>query len=162
MYAESRMARRLWRIARKTLLGVLALAVMALASVYVYRTNRLRQIAAATVIDPVNGIDEELFARIGGIDQWIGIRGRNRDNPVVLFLHGGPGMTSSFLPRDYFFSWTRDFTVVRWDQRGAGRTYGRSGPVAPGITIERMAQDGIEVVDFLRAKLHKPKIILIG
>jgi pimeloyl-ACP methyl ester carboxylesterase len=162
MYAESHMARRLWRIAKRTLLVMLALAMMALASVYVHRTSRLRQIAAATVIDPVSGIDEELFARIGGIEQWIGIRGRNRDNPVVLLLHGGPGMASSVLPRDYFFSWTRDFTVVRWDQRGAGRTYGRSGPVAPGMTIERMAQDGIEVVEFLRAKLHKPKIILIG
>jgi pimeloyl-ACP methyl ester carboxylesterase len=71
-------------------------------------------------------------------------------------------MAASFLPRDYFFSWTRDFTVVRWDQRGAGRTYGRSGPIRAGTTIDRMAQDGIEVAEFLRTKLHKPKIVLIG
>ena len=162
MYAESRMARRFKRIAKRILLGVLVLVVVTIASIFAYRAFRLRQIAAMTVIDPVNGVDEELFARIGGIEQWISIRGQNRDNPVLLLLHGGPGMASSFLPRDYFFSWTRDFTVVRWDQRGAGRTYGRSGPVSSGITIERMAQDGIEVAEFVRARLRKPKIVLIG
>lgn len=156
------MKRRLWRVTIWFLLAMATLAAVTGATVLGYRAYRQHAINAATRIDPVQGIDEELFARIGGIEQWISIRGRNRDNPVVLLVHGGPGMASSFLPRDYFFSWTRDFTVVRWDQRGAGRTYGRSGPLSAGVTIDRMAQDGIEVAEFVRTTLHKPKIVLIG
>jgi pimeloyl-ACP methyl ester carboxylesterase len=152
----------MWRILKWALAVVLTLVVVALAAGLGYRAYRQHAINGATRIDPARGIDEDLFARIGGVEQWISIRGQNRDNPVVLLLHGGPGMASSFLPRDYFFSWTRDFTVVRWDQRGAGRSYGRSGPLAAGITIDRMAQDGIEVAEFLRTTLHKPKIVLVG
>lgn len=143
-------------------MAALTLAVVVVAAGLGYRAYRHHAINVSTRIDLVQGIDEELFVRIGGVEQWISIRGQNRDNPVVLLLHGGPGMAFSFTSRDYFFSWTRDFTVVRWDQRGAGRTYGRSGPLSPGITIDRMAQDGIEVAEFLRMKLHKPKVVLIG
>src|SRR5204863_97986 len=155
------MGRKIWRAVKRVLAAALTLAVVAIAAAVSYRAYRQHAINTATRIDPVQGIDEELFVRIGGIEQWISIRGQRRDNPVVLLLHGGPGMASSFLSRDYFFSWTRDFTVVRWDQRGAGRTYGRSGPLPPGITVDRMAQDGIEVAEFLRTKLRTPKIVLI-
>jgi pimeloyl-ACP methyl ester carboxylesterase len=127
-----------------------------------YRIYRHRQIASATPVDPVTGVDEEVFATIGGVEQWISIRGQNRDNPVLLLVHGGPGFATSFVGRDFLYAWTRDFTLVRWDQRGAGKTYGRSGPLGPGITIDRMAQDGVEVAEFLRSKLHKPKIVLVG
>jgi len=156
------MGRTIWGAVRRTLAAALTLIVVAIVGGLGYRAYRQHAIAAVTRIDPVQGVDEELFVRIGGAEQWISIRGRNRDNPVLLLLHGGPGMAASFLPRDFFFSWTRDFTVVRWDQRGAGRSYGRSGPLAAGITIDRMAQDGIEVAELLRAKLHKPKIVLVG
>jgi pimeloyl-ACP methyl ester carboxylesterase len=156
------MKRTIWKVAKFTGLGVLALVVIAIATGVTYRAYRHSRIANATVIDPVTGIDEEMFASIGGIEQWISIRGRNRDNPVLLIVHGGPGFAMSFMPRDYFFSWTKDFTVVRWDQRGAGRTYGKSGPLVDGVTIERMVQDGIEVAEVVRTKMRKPKIVLVG
>jgi len=56
----------------------------------------------------------------GTLDQWISIRGQSRSNPAVLLLHQGGGQAQSSFPRNVFFSWTRNFTVVRWDQRGAG------------------------------------------
>jgi pimeloyl-ACP methyl ester carboxylesterase len=141
---------------------VLALIVVAIAGGAGYRWYRHAVIARATAIDRAAGIDEELFAKIGGIDQWIGIRGQNRDNPVVLFVHGGPGIAASPYPRNVLFSWTGDFTMVFWDQRGAGRTFGRSGPVDSSVTVARMAEDGVEVAEFVRARLHKPKILLLG
>lgn len=156
------MGRRIWRVTRRILLGFVASTTVLVAGGIAYRAYRHHQIDSAASIDPARGIDEEVFTTIGGVEQWISIRGENRDNPVVLLLHGGPGMASSFLPRNYFASWTRDFTMVRWDQRGAGRTYGRSGPLTQGITVDRMAQDGVEVAEFLRAKLHKQKIVLVG
>jgi pimeloyl-ACP methyl ester carboxylesterase len=129
---------------------------------FAYRAYRHNRIAKATAIDAAGGIDEALFTKIGGIDQWIAIRGQNRENPALLLLHGGPGLALSAFPRNAFFEWTRDFTVVHWDQRGAGKTYSRSGPLDPGVTIERMALDGLEVAELLRGKLHKPKIVLVG
>ncbi len=90
------------------------------------------------------------------------IRGQRRDNPVLLVLHGGPGFALSLVPRNTFFDWTKDFALVQWDQRGGGTTFGRSGPLDPAVTIERMALDGVEVAEFLRAKLRQPKIVLVG
>jgi len=154
--------RTIWRIAKVTGLAALALLMTTVIACLGYREYRHFVIARATAIEPANGIDEEFFGRIGGIEQWISIRGRNRENPVLLITHGGPGFAMSFLPRSYFFDWTKDFTVAMWDQRGAGKTYGRSGPLAPGVTIDRMVQDGIEVAEFVKTKLKKPKVVLIG
>lgn len=108
-------------------------------------------------------IAEESFVRIGGIDQWVTIKGDDRDNPVVLFLHGGPGDALSPFADSMFHGWEKDFTLVQWDQRGAGRTYGKNGPsIEPTMTVERMVDDGIEVTRFLVAHLHKKKILLVG
>jgi pimeloyl-ACP methyl ester carboxylesterase len=114
-----------------------------------------------TITTP-NGIDEGSYIEIGRIEQWITIRGEDRNNPVLLFLHGGPG--DAINPWGYaaFRSWLKDFTVVQWDQRGAGRTFGRNRATADTITPERMVQDGIEVSEWLKKKLGKENIILVG
>ncbi len=110
-----------------------------------------------------NGIDEARYVEVGGIQQWITIRGEDKKNPVLLFLHGGPGDATNPWGYAGFRTWLKVFTVVQWDQRGAGRTLGRNGPaVAPTITIERMAQDGIELTELLRKTLQKDKIVLVG
>ncbi len=71
---------------------------------------------AAPAFANTQGIDESGFVSIGGINQWIAIQGWDRSNPVILFLHGGPGEAQSpFLGQ--FKPWEHDFTVVNWDQR---------------------------------------------
>ena len=124
----------------------------------------LLAVPAVSATPPVRPIAERSFVRIGGIEQWITIRGANRDNPVVLFLHGGPGDAWSPFADSLFRGWERDFTLVQWDQRGAGRTYSRNSEasVAPTMTFERMVQDGIEIAVFLTKHLHKPKIVIVG
>ncbi|MBC7895725.1 MAG: alpha/beta hydrolase [Cytophagaceae bacterium] len=123
------------------------------------RTRNARDYAITTP----DGIDESRYVTIGGIEQYITIRGEDRSNPVLLFLHGGPGDATNPWGYAAFRSWLKQFTVVQWDQRCAGRTLGRSGPsVAPTITIERMVNDGIELTEFLRTTLNQPKIILVG
>jgi pimeloyl-ACP methyl ester carboxylesterase len=110
-----------------------------------------------------NGIDEASFVAIGGIEQWITIRGWNRDNPVLLFLHGGPGDVTNPWSFALFASWEKQFTLVQWDQRGAGRTLRKTGAaVAPSITLSRIVEDGIELSDYLRKHLGKNKIIIVG
>jgi pimeloyl-ACP methyl ester carboxylesterase len=110
-----------------------------------------------------NSIDEGKYVAIGGIQQWITIRGEDRNNPVLLFLHGGPGDATNPWGFAGFRTWLKAFTVVQWDQRGAGRTFGRNGPAsAATITIARLTQDGIELADMLRKTLGKDKILLVG
>ena len=110
-----------------------------------------------------NIIDEARYVKIGSIEQWITIRGEDRNNPVLLFLHGGPGDATNPWSYAVFRSWLRYFTVVQWDQRGAARTLGKNErSVAETITIDRLSQDGIELAEFLRTSLHKEKIILVG
>jgi pimeloyl-ACP methyl ester carboxylesterase len=94
-----------------------------------------QQTADEIAIRAPNGIDEERFVRIAGIDQWITIRGQDRSNPVLLVLHGGPGSPESYLVRQ-FLPLERHFVVVQWDQRGSGKTLGRAGgPVDPNLDI---------------------------
>lgn len=137
----------------------LAILVLAVAGVMGFAAWRYSH---ALAIDSPNGIDEERFVRIGGIDQWIQIRGEDRANPVLLWVNGGPGFST--IPSTMFYrEWEKYFTVVMWDQRGEGKTFRKYGTsVAPTMTIPRMTQDGLEVAQYLRGHLHKDKIILLG
>jgi pimeloyl-ACP methyl ester carboxylesterase len=123
------------------------------------RARNTRQYA----ITSPRGIDEAQYVTIGGIEQWVTIRGWDRDNPVLLFLHGGPGDPTNPWTFAVFAPWEKEFTVVQWDQRGAGRTLRKSGPsVGPTMTVERMVQDGIELSEYLRKHLGKEKIVIVG
>src|ERR1017187_2520905 len=107
--------------------------------------------AASYAITTPNGIDESSFVRIGAIEQWVTIRGEDRHDPVLLFLHGGPGDVTNPWSFAFFALWQRHFTVVQWDQRGAGRTLGRSGASsASTVTVDRIVRDGIELAEYLR------------
>ncbi len=82
--------------------------------------------------------------------------------PVLLYLHGGPGGTSVPVA-EAWRPWEEHFTVVHWDQRGAGRTFARNGEAGCGrLTIERMVADALEVVQFLTARLGRQKILMVG
>jgi pimeloyl-ACP methyl ester carboxylesterase len=122
-----------------------------------------RRNAKDYAITAPNGIDEGKYVEIGGIEQWITIRGEDRGNPVLLFLHGGPGDATNPWGFAGFRTWLRYFTVVQWDQRGTGRTLGKTGPtIGPTITIDRMTRDGIELAEMLRRTLNQDRIILVG
>jgi pimeloyl-ACP methyl ester carboxylesterase len=104
-------------------------------------------------------INEQHYLSIGGVDQWIQIRGESADNPVLLVLHGGPGSPYAvFTP--LIRSWEQHFTVVQWDRRGCGKTRARgTKQTAP---FERHLEDAIEVTEFLRKHLDKDKIVLMA
>ena len=78
---------------------------------------------------------------------------------VVLFIHGGPGNPLSPYSDKMFGAWTKDFTIVQWDQRGAGMTYGRSTPPPDSkLTVKQMADDGNELA--LRLVLASPHFLV--
>ncbi|HEU4548055.1 MAG TPA: alpha/beta hydrolase [Rhizomicrobium sp.] len=107
------------------------------------------------------GIDQSGFVRIGGIEQWIAIQGRDAGNPAIVYLHGGPGEAQSpFL--EEFIPWEKDFTVVNWDQRGSGKTYEKNGKTTPDVTLDRLADDAVELTRHVLKRLNKSKLILVG
>ncbi|WP_395400275.1 alpha/beta fold hydrolase [Pseudoduganella sp. UC29_106] len=108
-------------------------------------------------------VQEKGLVPIGGIQQWVTISGRNCANPVVLVLHGGPGNPLSPYSKALYGGWEKEFTIVQWDQRGAGMTYGASKPAEDEpLTIEQMRDDGIALAEYLAKKFDKQKITLIG
>ena len=128
------------------------------------RDEVARIIANTRRIVSPNGVDERLKLRIGGIDQWVSIRGRDRRNPILLFLHGGPAAVTMPVGYTYQSPWEDYFTVVQWDQRGAGKTYAANTEqqMAPGMTIAGMTDDAVQIVQYLREHYGKQKIFLLG
>ena len=126
--------------------------------------RKLRQTKAAKMlgIESVRKIVEEGFVRAGGIDQWISIRGEDRNNPVLLVIHGGPGSSYSiFTP--HLRSWETHFTIVQWDQRGTGKSLARMGPQGTGeISIKQLTCDAIEIAEYLRAHLRQNRLFLLA
>ncbi len=138
-----------------------AAAMVALAGALValrWRNHALRRIESPP------GVDRLVAYRIGGIDQWVHIRGRDLGNPVVLYLHGGPG--APMMPYEHLFqdAWEAGFTVVQWDQRGAGKTALSNDPtlVNPSIDFDRMKADAVELTRALARELGQRKILLLG
>jgi len=99
--------------------------------------------------------------RVGGIKQWVAIRGRDSAKAAMLFLHGGPCEAHSpFLP--VFAPWEERYVVAQWDQRGAGRSFGEVGIATPNMTLEQIVQDTIEVTRHVLRRLGARKLILVG
>lgn len=106
-------------------------------------------------------IAETAYLSIGGIDQWVMIRGESIANPVLVVLHGGPGSPETSFFRYYNSSLEKTFTVVHWEQRGAGRSYSRDLK-DKDMTIDRFAQDLDELVDAITRKLNKKHVVILG
>jgi pimeloyl-ACP methyl ester carboxylesterase len=137
-------------------------AIVAVAGFLLYRTWRQHRNAEALAIHTPNGVQETMFVPLGGIDQWIQIRGEDRNNPVLLFVHGGPGSSESALSA-LFKPWEKYFTIVMWDERCAAKTFERNGAAScDGMTVESVAREGIQLTEFLRAHLHHRKVIVLG
>lgn len=122
-------------------------------------------IAAATPAPACQSqpVHEERFIRIGGIEQWVTIHGADCRNPVVLFIHGGPGNPMTPYAAAIYGPWEKDFTLVQWDQRGAGKTFTRNpGTAEADLSLELMARDGVELAAVLTAQLQQPRLLLVG
>jgi proline iminopeptidase len=119
-------------------------------------------IAAAQAVAP-GGIQELQAVELGGVKQWISVRGNDRSNPILLFIHGGPG--SPMMPESWTFQrpWEDFFTVVQWDQRGAGKSFAsQSSADDVPLSVERMQADAEELIQLLRQRYGKDKVFLLG
>ena len=98
---------------------------------------------------------------LGGFEQWLVIRGVDRTNPVLLFIHGGPGTAETPLVHSVMKDLQEDFVVVTWDQRGAGLSFSKDVPPET-MTIEQFITDGHELVEYLKERFGTEKIYVMG
>jgi len=128
------------------------------------RSQITNAIADARKIVTPNGVEDLLQVDIGNTKQWLAIRGRDRRNPVLLMIHGGPA--SPEMPTSWWFQsgWEDYFTVVQWDQRGSGKTFNANDPqvVKPTLSLARHVADAGEVVQYLRKRFNQDKVFVLG
>jgi len=101
------------------------------------------------------------YLRLGGLDQWVMIRGESLANPPLILLHGGPGFTEMRLFRHFNAPIEKSFTVVNWDQRGAGKSFDRKIPKS-SMATEQFIADLDELVNAVRKRLGKNKVTIYG
>lgn len=138
------------------LLGLLLLTILALLIYRIY-------LKSSTKIETPNGISALEEISLGDVNQWIFIRGEDQKNPVLLFLHGGPGepamgMSSS---RTLESELIKHFTVVHWDQRGSGKSYNPNVPKYT-MTYDQMVEDCSELIDYLCNRFKVKKVFLVA
>lgn len=112
-------------------------------------------------IDTDAGIQENVYITINGTEQYLQIRGEDRNNPIILWLHGGPGFPLTYLTYYYQPALEKDYTIVCWEQRGCGRTFYRNKD-NNHLTMEQLLADTDEVIDYLQERYGQEKIIIIG
>ncbi len=112
-------------------------------------------------IDGNNSVASIEKIELGGIDQYILIRGKDINNPILLYLHGGPGYSQISFARKYQEELEDSFIVVNWDQRGSGMSYSFDIP-KESMSREQFIEDTNELIDYLCEKYDKEKLFLAG
>ncbi len=138
--------------------GILILAIIVLATLYIVGGRLIN--GQRTKIISENGIQEQVTIDINGIKQELSIRGEDINNPVILFLHGGPGNPVGYFDYIWQPELNKDFTIVTYDQRGSGRTY-YANPEAE-VSKELILEDIDAIVSYLQDRFKQEKVIIMG
>lgn len=151
------------RLLAGIVLVLIALPVIILACTSVFFIAKRNINYLSNFINPVKGIEEQTYVSINGQEQFISIRGRDKDNPVILFLHGGPLSPDSYVSYMYSNDLIDDYTFVCWDQRGCGRTYAANDDKTNStVSFDQALSDTDVLTDYLRERFGQDKIIIIG
>lgn len=108
-----------------------------------------------------NGISELKKVLINDEELEVMIRGCDKDNPVIIFVHGGPCCSEIPYVRKYQKEWEKEFTLVHYDQRGSGKSYA-FGSDYRDVTATVHKEDLIAFTEYIENRLNKEKVILIG
>lgn len=107
------------------------------------------------------GVQKAEYVTLGGIEQYIQVCGQDITNPVILVLHGGPGSNMAYYSYKWQADLVPDYTIIHWDQRGCGNTYFRNQE-ATKPTLDLLLSDLDELVDYVRIRFSKEKVIIMG
>jgi len=150
---------RFLKILRSVGLVLLGLVLLLCGIVGVARLLNLRDFR----ITSETGIEEHTFLELGGIEQFVQIRGECTSNPVIIAVHGGPANPLPHLAYQFQRELEKDYTIVHWDQRGSGRTYFKNtGVEQPDTSLELILSDMDQLVDYARERFSQDQVIVMG
>lgn len=154
----SSLVRKLGRVLALSLTGLLSLVALLLFWSYPGKPRPFLDQHGNPLPD---SLAEKIWVPINGVDQGMFILSKNVNNPVLLFVHGGPGMPEYWLSQRYPTGLEELFTVVWWEQRGAGLSYSPDMP-PESMTVEQLIADTLTVSRYLRERFGQEKIYLMG
>ena len=131
--------------------------------VFVIAVRNYRQISRAVTYK--DGVNEQLYVQLNDQQEYITICGKNRSNPVIISLHGGPGSATTYADYSWFDLLTDEYTVIGWDERGCGRSYYRNEKEDPDnktLTFEQQLKDLDALVDYAKERFGQDKVIIMG
>ena len=143
------------------ILLVMFLVIITAAAIFFFlpaRTPSIKNPDGSIAVNSIASLEE---ISLGGWKQTILIRGKNKAKPLILFLHGGPGMPMMYLAYKFQRELENHFLIVHWDQRGAGKSYAKDIPLET-LNVEQILSDAIELINYLRERFQKEKIYLVG
>lgn len=154
----------LWRLDRSGRVIAAAgagLLVVALLAIWISQVTATTPPITDANGDPIPGSIATLEqVTLGDSEQWVTIRGQSTENPVLLFLSGGPGGSELAMTRKYLGALEAHFVVVNWDQPGTGKSY--RAVDFDELTPERYVSDGYELTQYLRERFDEDKIYILG
>ena len=155
--------RKILKIIGTTLLSIIGVLLICLLVLAVNSPGKLEQLKDKDGNEIADSLAEKSFIEIGGIPQGFFLRSENPQNPVILFLHGGPGSPELALLYRYetHERLEKYFTVCYWDQRGAGMSFCNSIDTAT-MTLEQMIEDARQITEYLKQRFNREKIYLMG
>ncbi|ALR99953.1 hypothetical protein ATZ33_00715 [Enterococcus silesiacus] len=133
--------------------GIIAIIVMSPGKTESYRDKQGKVLEGS--------VSEITRKKIGGVEQGMILKGKSDKNPILLFLHGGPGTPEYVFFKEHNIGLEDKFTVCWWDQRGAGMSYDESIS-ADTMNLEQLISDTVEVTNYLRKRFGQEKIYLMG
>ena len=147
--------KRIWRVAAPVALGLILITFLVISYAIPLQRGFTPQYRLPRSVASLEQVT------LGGVQQWILIRGMDTRNPLLFFLQGGPGMPTMYLAHDFQQELERSFVVVHWDRRGAGKSFA-VGVSSPRMSVSQEISDTLELIDQLRARFNQPKLYLVG
>ena len=134
-----------------------AIIVLAVCLLAMRSPGKTRPVVDAQGNPLPNSLAEKIHVNINGLEHGMFVRSAYIAHPVLLYVHGGPGMPTYFFDRQYPTGLETDFTIVWWDQRGTGLSF-RSNIPSETMTVQQMVADTLAVTDYLRQRFGQEKI----
>jgi len=155
--------KRVFKIIGITTMSIIGILLIGLVVLAVNSPGKLEPLKDSGGKEIVGSVAEKCIIEIGGIQQGFFIRSENTENPVILFLHGGPGSPELpiIIPYEISERLEKYFTVCYWEQRGAGISFGKSIDPAT-MNLTQMIEDTRQITEYLKTRFNQEKIYLIG
>ncbi len=134
---------------------------MLICTLLIYSSGKIEPYLDSAGKPILGSMAEKIFVKIGGVKQGMFIKSRNVNNPILLYVHGGPAFPNYFLIDKFKPELEDYFTVCYWEQRGGGLSY------TPEVTLEsmnfnQMTSDAIELTNYLRKRFGKEKVYIMA